>query len=150
MNERPTLDLTVLSRAERILLAAAGLYLVWSFMPAWYSVEVPGGSGRIGAWNGLTTIAAIASLLAVAWVGLRAARVNVRTGVSPATVDVVLAGIGLVFTLLGLVSQPAFFGISWGLLVGIALALAWAYGGYLRLAQGRSGGASRSPGPPGP
>src|SRR5688572_15971132 len=109
-----TLDLTKLSPGEKILAGAAGLYFVWSFFPVWYAVDVPGGSGRISGWHGLTTVASVVAALAVGWSALRSLGLTVRSRLRPAVVDLWLALIGLGFTSAAFIVQPDFFGISWG------------------------------------
>jgi hypothetical protein len=133
MAQRPSFDMTKLTTADKIIAGAAGLYLIWSFIPVWYSLDPA--LDRISGWSGVTTIAAIASVLALIWVGMRVAGVSMNLTFKPGLVDLVLAIIALFFTLLGLAVQPTFYGVSWGLIVALFLALAWAYGGYMKYSE---------------
>jgi hypothetical protein len=137
MAQRPSFDLTKLSTADRIIGGAAGLYFLWSFIPVWYSVDLGplGGDASISGWHGVTPVAAIMSLLALVWVGMRIAGVSMNLTFRPAMVDLGLALVGLFFTLLGLLVQPSPFGISWGLIVALLLAVAWAYGAYMKYSE---------------
>jgi hypothetical protein len=138
MAQRPSIDMSKLSTADKIIAGAAGLYLIWSFFPVWYSFDPLPGFGealRISAWHGVTTVSVIMAILALAWVGIRIAGVNLNLTFNAAMVDLVLAGIGLLFTLLGLVVQPTAFGVSWGLIIGLLLAIAWAYGAYMKYSE---------------
>jgi hypothetical protein len=138
MAQRPSFDLTKVSTADRIIAGGAGLYLIWSLFPVWYSFDPLPGFGealRISAWHGVTTLSVIMSILALVWVGMRIAGVNLNLTFNPSMVDLGLAGIGLLFTLLGLVVRPAEFGISWGLFIGLLLAIAWAYGAYMKYSE---------------
>jgi hypothetical protein len=139
-----TLDLTKLSPGEKIMSSAAGLYFVWSFFPVWYAVDLPGGSGRISGWHGLTTVASVVAVLAVAWIALRAVGFTVRSEVRPVVVDLSLALIGLGFTAAAFIVPPEFFGISWGLVIGLGLAIGWVYGAYLRFVEPTMGPATSS------
>jgi hypothetical protein len=132
MGQRPSFDMSKLSTADRILAGASGLFLIWSFVPVWYSFE---GIDSIGGWSGVTTVAAIMSILALAWLGMRVAGVSLNLTIKPGLVDLALAGIALFFTLLGLVVQPALYDVSWGLIVALLLALAWTYGGYMKYSE---------------
>lgn len=127
-----------LSTAEKIIAGAAGLYFIWSFLPVWYSFDPVPGFGesiRISGWHGVTTLSVIMSVLALVWVGIRIAGVNLNLTFNPSMVDLGLAGIGLLFTLLGLIVQPTLFGISWGLFIALLLAIAWAYGAYMKYSE---------------
>jgi ascorbate-specific PTS system EIIC-type component UlaA len=137
MGQRPSFDMSKLTTADRILVGASGLFLIWSFVPVWYSVDFDPalGSHSIGGWTGVTTVAAVMSILALAWVGMRIAGVSLNLTIKPGTVDLGLAGIALLFTLLGLVVQPALYGVSWGLIVALLLAVAWTYGGYMKYSE---------------
>jgi hypothetical protein len=137
MAQRPSFDMTKLSSADKIIAGAAGLYFIWSFIPVWYSVDLGPLSGfgadvSISGWHGVTTFAVVLSILALVWVGLRMAGVSMSLSFKPGLVDLGLAAVAVLFTLLGLVVQPSFFGISWGLIVALLLAIAWGYGAYMK------------------
>lgn len=135
------LDMTALSPGEKVAFGAAGLYLVWSFFPTWYAVDVPGGSGRISAWHGPTIVSSVAAILAVAWTVLRASStVTIRSRARPAAVDLGLAWTGLAFTVAAFVVPPHFFGMSWGLAAGTVLSITWAWGASRAFAATGRGG----------
>lgn len=148
--QRPGMDLSKLSTADKLILGGAGGYFIWSFLPFWYSVSFGEGafgvSASFNAWRSVTLFAALLSLLALIWAGLRVAGVNLNLNVKPGIIDLGIAGLALLFTLLGLVVKYAgVAGFSWGIFVGILLALVWAYGAYMKYQE-----ASATPPPPGP
>ncbi|HXF73219.1 MAG TPA: hypothetical protein VNO79_11485, partial [Actinomycetota bacterium] len=130
------LDASRLTTADKIVLGAAGIFFVWSLVPTWYRccsvlgfrVDVAGVNG----FRGVTAIAALLALLAAVEVGLRKmANVRYTLPAKPGLIHLGAAILGLVFTVLGLLSKPAGSSVSWGLFVGLLLALAWAYGAYM-------------------
>jgi hypothetical protein len=46
-----------------------------------------------------------------------------------------VAGLALLFTLLGLAAKPGGYGISWGIIVALLIALVWAYGAYMMYSE---------------
>ena len=58
-------------------------------------------------------------------------RAKIKTAVGTSGTILALAAIALLLTVLGLLVQPALFGPSWGLFIGILIALVWTYGAYL-------------------
>jgi hypothetical protein len=160
--QRPGLDLSRLTSADKLILGGAGAYFIWSFLPFWYSFSVPGCAGNsfgincsasIGGWHGVTTFAVILALLELVWTGLRIGGMtaNMRVNFPLAYIDLGLAGLAVLFTLLGLVVKPAgAFKFSWGLFVAIILALVWGYGAYMRLQEPAAAGPPPGAGPPPP
>jgi len=59
---------------------------------------------------------------------------------------IAIAGLALLFTLLGLVAKPTAASLSWGIFVGLALNLVWAYGAYMLYSEPAS---THSPPPSG-
>jgi hypothetical protein len=156
MAQRPSIDMTKLTQADKIILGGAGLFFIWSFIPVWYKysarslfgISVPGGPvARVSGWHGITSISAILSILAIAWVIARVAGVNINLNFKPSFVDLGLAGLALLFTLLGLAVQPSFADFAWGLFVAIVLGLVWSYGAYMKYVEPA---AMASPPPPPP
>ncbi len=150
--QRPGLDLSKLSSADKLILGGAGGYFIWSFLPFWYHFGAGPISSNLGGWHGITLFPALLSLLALAWTGARVAGVtaNVKVNFPIAYIDLGLAGLAILFTLLGLVSKPAFYGISWGLFVAIILALVWGYGAWMRYQEPAASGGPPPAGPPPP
>ena len=147
MAQRPSFDLSRMSAADRLIAGGAGLYFIWSFLPVWYRFSlgdifgVPGGTRYFNAWGGVTVIAAILSLLALVWVGIRIAGVALNINVKPGLIDLALGALGLLFTILGLVvKREGVAGFAWGLFVGILLALVWAYGAYMKYNEPQAAG----------
>jgi hypothetical protein len=124
------LDSRRLRRADVTVAATASLFLVWSFVPVWF-VFVPGGvpvegfEFRVNAWHGHTVAAGVLAVLALAVVALRMAGREIRLGGRRGRVDLAAAAAAEVLTVLGLVFQPEFFDVAWGLYVGMGLGLLW-------------------------
>jgi hypothetical protein len=162
MAQRPNIDLSKLSQADKLILGGAGAFFIWSFLPFWYHYSVPGCSSVPGfavkcsqgfnAWHSMTFIAALVTLLALIWTGLRLAGVtkNLQVNFPLAYVDLGLAGLAILFTLLGLVVKYAgVAGFSWGLIVGLLMAIVWGYGAYMKYQEPQTAGPTTPP-PPSP
>lgn len=144
-----------ITAADWIILAGAGSYLAWTVAPNWYRVGegtafgIPLPSYTFNGWRGTTMFAALAAVVAIAWLGLRLG--GIRLGVvEPTSVDLILAAGGLVLTVLGPILRPT-TGLgkassSWGLPIAIIIALLWAYGAQLKYRERRSSHRSRSGG----
>ncbi len=143
MAEKPSFNMSKVSPADKLILGGAGVYFIWSFLKVWYGYNGPGSqflgtlgvSGKISGWHGPTGFAVILAIIALVWAGLRAGGVAMNIGVKAGLIDLILGGLALLLTLLGLVSQPAFFGPSWGLFVGIILAAVWTYGAWMKYSE---------------
>src|SRR6266702_2894909 len=126
MAQRPNIDLSKLSQADKLILGGAGAYFIWSFLPFWYHYSIPGCSSVPGiavkcsagfnAWHAMTFIAALVTLLAL---------------------------IGLVVKYAGVA------GFSWGLIVGLLMAIVWGYGAYMKYQEPQTAGPPTPP-PPSP
>ena len=154
-SQRPQFNVNLggLGTADKIILAGAGLFFIWSFISVWYKF---GGILNISAWHGITTFAAIISILALVWTGARLAGAtsSVRVNFPISYIDLGLAALGLLFTILGLVIKPSVLGVSaslqWGYFVGLVLAIVWAYGAYMRYQEVGTGTTSGPPPPMAP
>lgn len=129
-------DASRLTTADRIVLGGAGIFFVWSLIPVWYrccsvlGLEVDVAS--VSGFRGVTAIASLLALVAAIEIVLReVANVRYSLPAKPGLIHVGVAILGLVFTALGLVSKPAGSSVSWGLFIGLLLALVWAYGAYM-------------------
>ena len=138
----PSFSMSNLSTADKIIIGSAGLYIIWAFFPVWYKFSVsagipgiPGFSASINGFRGVTLIAWLLALAAVVWALLPAFGVRMQVSFKPAMVDLGLAGLATLLTLLGLVVKPTGFGISFGIFVAVILALAWLYGAYMKFQQ---------------
>jgi hypothetical protein len=126
------------TQADRFILAGAGLYFVWSLFPVWFKFAPVARftyspfafPSPVNAWNTVTTVAAVSSILAFLWTAERIAGMDIR--IRAGLIDGSLAGVGMLCTVLGLIIQPWHYDADWGLFVGIALALVWSYGAVLR------------------
>jgi hypothetical protein len=155
-------DMSRLTSADKLILGGSAAYFIWSFLPFWYTFSIPGCSGNslgiacsasINGWHGITVFPVILSLVGLAWTGARVAGMtsNMRVNFPLAYIDLGLAGLTLLFTLLGLVVKPAgAFKFSWGLFVAIILAGVWAYGAYMRYQEPAAVGPPPGAGPPPP
>lgn len=134
------LDASRLTTADKIVLGGAGIFFVWSLIPVWYRCcSVLGFEVDVASLNGFRGVTAIAALLALVGaveVGLRkVANVPYSLPAKAGLLHVGVAILGLVFTVLGLVSKPAGSSASWGLFIGLLLALVWAYGAYMMYSE---------------
>ncbi len=128
-------DMSKMSTANKIVGGGAVAFLIWTFLPVWYrccsvlgfSANISGVSG----FRGATLIAALLALLAVVGVVLTVVGVEMRMSVKPGLIQLGFAGLGLLFTLLGFVTKPTGTTLSWGIFVGLLLALVWTYGAYM-------------------
>jgi hypothetical protein len=134
------LDASRLTTADKIVLGGAGIFFVWSLVPTWYrccsflGVEVD--LATVNGFRGVTAIAALVALVAAVEVVLRKmANVRYSLPAKPGLLHVGAAILGLVFTVLGLVSKPAGSSVSWGLFLGLLLALVWTYGAYMMYSE---------------
>lgn len=154
MSQTSGFDMSKLSSADKIVLGGALAYVIWVFIPGWYSadaviVSVTANGFRfpmILAW--LLAIAAVAELVV-----RKFTTTNVNLPWKAGMIHLALAGAALVLTLLGLLIKPTLFGISWALFVGIVIAAVWAYGAYMMYSQpaeASMGGGGAVPPPPSP
>ncbi|MEX1046753.1 MAG: hypothetical protein WD757_04010 [Actinomycetota bacterium] len=130
-----------LSTGAKIVGVSAIVFLVWTFLPFWYSWDRGPFGGKQGV-SGFTFpifISWFLAIVALVGVGLTAMGTQMKMQMKPGTVQLIIAGVAAVFTILGLVLKPSLgalgisvsAGISWGLFVGIAITLVWAYGAYM-------------------
>jgi hypothetical protein len=149
--QRPGFDMSKMSTASKILLGASALYVVDSFLP-WNSVDLGGfGSVSVNLWHGVGFLAALAAILILLMEILSAANVQVAIGDprSRALIEAGLAGAVLVFTILKVTIDSEF--LAFGAWLGIILALAIAYGGWMRWNEAKAlpaGGPPSAPPPP--
>jgi hypothetical protein len=145
MSQRPTFDINSLSTGDKLILGGAGVFFIWSLLPVWYKA----GPFSYNAWGGVTVIAALMALLAIAWVVVRLIGIRINLNVKPGLIDLGLAGAGVLFTLLGLVvKRYGIVGFSWGLIVGLLISLGWAYGAYMKYSEPAETVPPAMPGPP--
>jgi hypothetical protein len=142
-------DMNRVSTGSKILLVAGLLLLIDLFLP-WQSA----GGGSIGgfeipgvSFNGFRGLGILAGILAIAllvWEGLVAAGVNINMGnTSPALIGAILGGATALFTIITFLTMLS--GVTWGAFIGLILALALAYGAYMRFNESKVGGGAMPP-----
>jgi hypothetical protein len=147
-----SVDINRLSSGEKIVLGASALLVVLSFVPLWATYSFAGlASESFGAWSGafgfFVKLALILAILALVVTGLRAAGTQLpELPVSLGLLYVGLGGLATLGLLIGVLTGPndgglsalaaaAGLDISRGILlfVGVILAAAIAYGGYMHM-----------------
>jgi hypothetical protein len=154
MSQSGGFDMSRLSSADKIVLGGAIAYIIWVFIPGWYSLEGFTANGfrfpMILAW--LLAVVAVLELVL-----RKFSTTNLNLPWKPGMIHLAAGGAALVLTLLGLLIRPGGFGISfgvsWALFVGIVIAAVWAYGAYMMYSQPADttagGGGGAVPPPPG-
>jgi hypothetical protein len=158
-------DMNKLSNGEKLVGGAAIAYVIWTFIPSWYSCcDVEGvtvGAGGVNGFRGFMILAWILALVAIAEIVTRRfANMNLNLPVKTGQLHLIVGAVALVCTVLGLVVKPSAGGfgfsvsasLSWGIFVGIAIAAVWTYGAYMMYSQPAetvAGGGSVPP-PPSP
>ena len=166
MSQSSGFDMSKVPTGEKLVLGAAAIYIIWIFIPTWYSccdVEGLGSIGNAGVngFRGFMILAWFLALAAVAEIALRRfGSQSFNLPMKRSQLHVIVAAVALLCTLLGLVIKPSAFtvsaSISWGLFVGIVLAIVWAYGAYMmynapeEASMGGTMGGSAPPPSPGP
>lgn len=132
------MDLDRLSTGEKIIAGSGILLFIVSFIPPWWSVDVPEGfdlglqtSGSAWDLRFLTKLGIVLALVAAIVVLLKAFGTNLTLPLAPGVFYLVLAGLAAAFLLLEVALGPA-QGVSRGIFsfVGLALALVQTYGAY--------------------
>jgi hypothetical protein len=156
MAQRPSFDFAKLSTASKILLVASGVYIIDSFLPYWNRVCVSGGFGFPGGcagtglwhdWGILAGLLAIA-ILAMEVITILGVQISMGTPQLRNQIEAGLAGGVLLFTLLRIIVDRHF--LSWGAWLGLILAIAIAYGGWMRWQEAQLGTGTSTPPPPPP
>ena len=143
-------DLSKMSTASKILLGAGVLYLIFLFLP-WQSVDIGLGVGTVSAsgMEGLGIINLLLAIALIAWEGMALAGVDIKA--PRALVSAGLAGGIVVFTVLKIIVDSEFIAIfAW---LGLVLAAAIGYGGWMRWQEHQAGGGGMGGGggmPPAP
>ncbi|HEY3264142.1 MAG TPA: hypothetical protein VGK12_03200 [Actinomycetota bacterium] len=137
MEQGSNIDMSKLSTGEKIVLGGAVAYLVWTFIPVWYHADLgPFGSSNTNGFHGVTLLAWILAVVAVLEIMLRSAMsLEFELPIKSGLLHLGVAGLALLFTLLGLAAKPGGYGISWGIIVALLIALVWAYGAYMMYSE---------------
>lgn len=131
-------DMSKMSTATKIVGVSAIVYIIWTFLPFWYSVDLgPLGSSGINGFRFPMIISFLLALVALVGVAFTAMGTQMKMQVKPGTVQLGIAVAALIFTLLGFVIKPgggflsSVIGFSWGLFVGVVIAVVWTYGAWM-------------------
>ena len=138
-------DLSKVSTAEKIILGSTIAFVIWTFLPVWYNA--PDGGGITG-FHGTLFLSWFLALVAIVEVVVtKVIGTELKIPVQRGMLHIAIAGLALLFTLVGLVLKPSTVGVttsvSWGFFVGLALNLVWAYGAYMLYSEPAS-----TPSPP--
>ena len=133
------------STASKIILGAAILLFIDLFLP-WQGVDFGGfGSANVSGFSGLGILVALLCIATIAWEIMLLAGMNINMGTtSPGLISAILAGLTAVFALIKFLTSLEF--IKFGAFIGLILALALAYGAYMRYTESRT--AAPPPPPP--
>lgn len=140
-----------LSTGSKILMVASLLFIIALFLPGWESYDLGFGDlgnafgvdssyspNAFGAAAGVSWLAFLLALGALVWEALIAFGVRINAGtMSPALIGAILGGAAALF---GLITFLMSLGnVSWAAFVGLILALALAYGAYMRFQESKVG-----------
>jgi hypothetical protein len=147
MSQSSGFDLSKLSTASKILLGAGILYLIDLFLP-WQSIDLGLVSANASGIEGIGIINLLLVIALLAWEGMAIANVDIKA--PRALVSAGLAAGIVVFTILKIIIDNDFIAIwAW---IGVILALAIGYGGWMRWQEHQAGAGTTSGGamPPPP
>lgn len=144
MSQTKGFNMSTMSTASKILLGAGVLYLIDLFLP-WQRVCFQSLCGSANGASGIGVLNLLLVIALLAWEGMAIAGVNVNA--PKALISAALAGAIVLFTLLKiLVDSEALYLFAF---VGIVLALAIGYGGWMRWQEHQAGGGMTTGGMPG-
>ncbi len=131
-----------MSTGSKVALTVAILLFIDLFFP-WQGVDFGDflgadlGSANVSGFNGLGILVALLCIAVIVWEGLMAAGVNINMGTtSPALIGAILAGATALFTIIAFLTKLS--AIKWGAFVGLVLALAMAYGAWMRFQESKA------------
>src|SRR6266540_7381791 len=145
-------DLSNVSTADKIILGGTIGFVIWAFLPVWYSccttLGVTMHSKGLTGFHGTLFLSWFLALLAIVEIVVtKVIGTELRIPVQRGMLHIAIAGFALLFTLLGLVLRPSTLSVttspSWGFFVGLALNFVWAYGAYMLYSEPAS-----TPSPP--
>lgn len=140
MSQAKGFDISKMSTASKILLGGGILYLIDLFLPWQRACADAGPLGDIcvsaSGMSGIGVISLLLVLGLIAWEAMAIAGVDIKA--PRALISAGLAGGIVVFTILKIiVDSESIFLFAW---IGILLALAIAYGGWMRWQEHQAGG----------
>jgi hypothetical protein len=132
MAEGSGIDMSKVSTGEKIVLGGAGLFVIWTLLPVWYKSDL----GSLGGFRSSVILAWLLAVIAIVEIVLRSMMgMKIDLPVRPGLLHLGIAGLAVLFTLIGVFSRPSGYGISWGAVVAILVTLAWAYGAYIMYSE---------------
>lgn len=159
MSQGQGFSMDKLSTAEKLIAGSAIVFIVWIFIPVWYSccsaLGVSADLGSVSGFRGVLIISWLLAIVAVAEIGAHTMGTDINLPMKRGQIHLIVAGVALVFTLLGLVAKSTGLTLSWGIFVGLLLTIIWTYGAYMMYnapesATGDTMGGMAPPPPPGP
>jgi hypothetical protein len=145
MSQSSGFDLSKLSTASKILLGAGILYLIDLFLN-WQEACIAGFCAGLSGIHGIGVINLLLVIGLLAWEGMALANVDIKA--PRALVSAGLAGGIVVFTILKILIDMEEIAIfAW---IGLILALAIGYGGWMRWQEHQAGASSGGAGAPPP
>jgi hypothetical protein len=159
MSQGQGFSMDKLSSAEKLIAGSAIVFIIWVFIPVWYSccsaLGVTADLGNVNGFRGVLIISWLLAIVAVAEIVAHTMGTDMNLPMKRGQIHLIVAGIALVFTLLGLVAKSTGLTLSWGIFVGLLLTIVWAYGAYMMYnapesATGDTMGGMAPPPPPGP
>jgi hypothetical protein len=156
MAQRPSFDFAKLSTASKILLVGSAVYIIDSFLPYWNHVCVSGFAGisgvcaGTGLWHDWGILAGLLAFLILAMEIATILGVQVQLGTAQLRnqIEGGLAGGVLLFTLLRILVDRHF--LSWAAWLGLIIAIAIAYGGWMRWQEAQVASTAPPAPPPAP
>jgi hypothetical protein len=143
MSQTGGFDMSKMSTASKILLGAGILYLIDLFLP-WQKVDVLPGCCSLSGTHGVGILNLLLVIALIAWEVMAIMGVNVSA--PKALISAGLAAAILLFTIIKIaVDSEALYLFAW---IGLLLALAIGYGGWMRWQEHQAGAGMTSP-PPG-
>lgn len=136
MSQAKGFDISKMSTASKILMGGGILYVIDAFLP-WQRVDLgPLGSASQSGASGLGVLNLLLAIALVAWEGIAVAGVDIKA--PKALVSAALAAGIVIFTILKIIVDSEFlFIFAW---IGLILALAIGYGGWMRWQEHQAGG----------
>jgi hypothetical protein len=140
MSQSTGFDMSKMSMGEKLVGGGAVLYVIWVFVPTWYSCcDVAGlgsvSAGGVNGFRGFMILAWLVALATIAEIGLtNFGSTGLKLPLPRGQLHMIGGVVALVCTILGLLIKPSAFEVSatlsWGIFVGLIIAAAWAYGGF--------------------
>lgn len=143
------MNLSNMSTATKVLLGV-GILLFIDLFFAWQQVSVGVEQFRVTAsssgWHGVGVVVGLLVIALILWEGLQLANVKLNVDLPIALISAALAAGIVVFTVIKFLADNE--ARHWPAWVGLILAVAIGFGGWLRYTAGAPAPAARTPEPP--